>query len=245
MRVLTMGYERVRGSWPSHRARRVAVLVGALGTLVTGCGTASSPSRPLGGPTSPAETVQGPVEIADLHMFTPNTGWAWGGGGNILHTTLGVQQWTLVPPPVGQLHVIEVACVDSQSARVLASSGSSEFVGTYHLVDWSTDDGGATWTQGQPFTALDETVQSLYSATDLDFVARTHGWFFDTQDGTVGSPIFIFRTVDDGMHWSQVEMTPSTGRQSAGMLAVSCAKNVRGQNQDSARGVEFRHGKAR
>jgi photosystem II stability/assembly factor-like uncharacterized protein len=176
------------------------------------------------GPSSSA-VVPGPSDIADLHMFTPTTGWAWGGGSDILHTTVGVQQWTLVPPPVGQFTVIEVAWVDSQSARILASSGSSQLVGTYQLVGWSTDDGGATWQRGQPFTALDETAQSIYSVSDLSFVDRAHGWFFDTQDGTEGSPILIFRTVDGGMHWSRVEMTPASGTAPAGALPVGCAKN--------------------
>jgi hypothetical protein len=175
--------------------------------------------------TSPAGFVRGPAEMADLHMFSPTTGWAWGGGSDILHTSVGVQQWTLVPPPVGGFHVIEVAWVNAQSARVLASSGSPEFVGTYHLEGWSTDDGGATWRQGQSFTALDETGQSLYSTGDLSFVDAMHGWFLDTQDGTEGSPIFIFRTVDGGMHWSQVEMTPARGTAAPGALPVGCAKN--------------------
>jgi photosystem II stability/assembly factor-like uncharacterized protein len=178
-----------------------------------------------GGTTSPAGLVQGPAEIADLHMFSSTTGWAWGGGSDIVHTTVGVQQWTLVPPPVGRFNIIEVAWVNSQSARVLASSGSSQNVGTYQLVGWSTDDGGASWRQGQSFSALDETAQSIYSASDLSFVDPMHGWFFDTQDAAEGSPIFIFRTVDGGMHWSRVEMTPARGTAAAGALPVGCVKN--------------------
>lgn len=177
------------------------------------------------GTTSPAVPVQGPSAFADLRMFSPTTGWAWDGESDILHTTVGVRQWTLVPPPLGRFHIIEVAWVDSQSARVLASSGSPQDVGTYQLVGWSTDDGGATWARGQPFTALDETAQSIYSVTDLAFVDRTHGWFFDTQDGAEGAPIFIFRTVDGGMHWTQVEMTPARGTSAAGALPVGCVKN--------------------
>jgi len=177
-----------------------------------------------GGTRSVPGVVQGPAEVSDLHMFSPTSGWAWGGGSDILHTTVGVQQWTIVPPPVGRFNVIEVAWVDALSARILASSGSTQNVGTYQLVGWSTDDGGAKWTQGKSFTALDETAQSMYSAADLDFVDRAHGWFFDTQDGTEGSPIFIFRTVDGGMHWSRVETTPASGAAAPGALPVSCAK---------------------
>lgn len=175
--------------------------------------------------SSPAGVVHGPTAVSNLHMFSRTTGWAWGGGAEVLHTDVGVQQWMVVPPPVGQLHVVEVAWVDAQSARLLAASGPEGQVGTYQMVGWSTDDGGATWTQGQPFTALDETAMDVYSVTDLDFADKTHGWFFDTQDGTVGSPIFIFRTVDGGMHWSQVEATPARGAVAPGALAAACAKN--------------------
>lgn len=174
---------------------------------------------------APAGAVHGPASVGNLRMFSPTTGWAWGGGTEVLHTDVGVQQWTIVPPPVGRLHVVEVAWVDAQSARVLAAAGPEGQVGTYQMVGWSTDDGGATWTQGQPFTALDETAMDINSVTDLNFVDKTHGWFFDTQDGTVGSPIFIFRTVDGGMHWSQIETTPAMGAVAPGALQAACAKN--------------------
>ena len=173
---------------------------------------------------SAAGSVAGPPYVGNLQMFTPTTGWAWGGGTATLHTDVGVQQWTVVPPPVGRLNIIEVAWVDAQSARILAASGSANLVGRDQLITWSTDDGGATWTEGQAFTALDETAQSLNAASDLDFIDQTHGWFFDTQEGTEGSPIFIFRTVDGGMHWSRVEMTPATGTAAPGALPVTCTK---------------------
>jgi hypothetical protein len=215
-----------RGETTANRRKRplLSAAVAVLAAVVIG--------TPIGitlllrsGTTSPTGPVQGPSAFADLHMFSPTTGWAWDGGSELLHTTVGVRQWTLVPPPLGQFHIIEVAWIDSRSARVLASSDSSQNVGTYQLVGWSTDNGGATWTRGQSFTALDETAQGIYSATDLAFVDRTHGWFFDTQDGVEGAPIFIFRTVDGGMHWSQVEMTPARGTVAEGALPVGCVKN--------------------
>ncbi|MGA7988888.1 MAG: YCF48-related protein [Candidatus Dormiibacterota bacterium] len=175
-----------------------------------------------GNTNSTAGLAAGPQYIGNLHMFTPTTGWAWGGGSLILHTSVGVQEWNIVPPPLGAFHVIEVAWVDAQSARVLASAGSPDRVGTYQLVAWLTDDGGVTWTKGRPFTALDETAQDIYSASDVDFVDKTHGWFFDTQTGAEGSPIFIFRTVDGGLHWSQVETTPASGAAGRGAIPAEC-----------------------
>jgi photosystem II stability/assembly factor-like uncharacterized protein len=218
---------RKRGPVSSIRHNRILLssAVAVLAAVVIGIPAGLTLLLRSGGTTSPAGLVPGPAAIADLHMFSRTTGWAWGGGSDILHTTVGVQQWTLVPPPVGRFNVIEVAWVNSQSARVLASSGSSQNVGTYELVGWSTDDGGASWRQGQSFSALVETAQGIYSASDLSFVDPMHGWFFDTQDGAEGSPIFIFRTVDGGMHWSEVEMTAARGTAAAGALPVGCSKN--------------------
>jgi hypothetical protein len=208
----------------ARRGRLLSSAIAGLVAVVIGVPVGVTLLFRSGGTRSSAGVVQGPAGVSDLQMFSPTSGWAWGGGSDILHTTVGVQQWTIVAPPVGQFNVIEVAWVNALSARLLASSGSATNVGTYQLVGWSTDDGGATWTQGQPFVALDETIQSIYSATDLDFVDGMHGWFFDTQDGTEGSPIFIFRTVDGGMHWAQVETTPAHGAAPAGALPVSCVK---------------------
>src|ERR1022692_1757413 len=216
-------HERVPVTSARHR-RLLSSAIIVLVAVVIGVPLGVTLLLHSGGTRSAAGVVQGPAEVSDLHMFSPTSGWAWGGGSDILHTTVGVQQWTIVPPPVGRFNVIEVAWVDAVSARILASSGSKQNVGTDQLVGWSTDDGGATWTQGQSFTALDETAQSIYSATDLDFVDRTHGWFFDTQDGTEGSPILIFRTIDGGIHWSQVETTPARGTAAPGALPVSCDK---------------------
>jgi photosystem II stability/assembly factor-like uncharacterized protein len=229
------GYATYRRSEPRSQSERPAGAAAPhrrLLTAVVACVAAVVIAIPVGitlllrlGVNSPAGALSGPQYVGDLDMFSETTGWAWGGGGEILHTNVGVQQWTEVPPPIGQFHVIEVAWVDAQSARLLVASGPDGQVGTYPMVGWSTDDGGVTWTQGQPFTALDETAMDLYSFTDLHFVDRTHGWFFDTQDETVGSPILIFRTVDGGMHWSQVETTPSRGTATPGALPTTCAKS--------------------
>lgn len=87
-----------------------------------------------------------------------------------------------------------------------------------------TDDGGTTWSEGRPFDVLLETGQDPTSRSDLDFVDPLHGWFFDTQDATVGAPILILRTVDGGIHWSTIRMTPATGTAAPGALPVPCEK---------------------
>jgi photosystem II stability/assembly factor-like uncharacterized protein len=68
-----------------------------------------------------------------------------------------------------------------------------------------------------------ETGQDSTTTSDVDFVDPLHGWFFDSQKGAIGAPMFIFRTLDGGLHWSQVEMTPATGNAADGALPVGCA----------------------
>jgi photosystem II stability/assembly factor-like uncharacterized protein len=166
--------------------------------------------------------------VEDLHMFGANNGWAWAGGDEIMHTTSGVQHWTIVPPPLGSQVIVGVAWAGAESARILATSASAaNYVERpYTLTPWMTDDAGATWTQGQPFRVLLETGAipsngAVYA--DLDFVDPLHGWFFDAQMPAVGAPMFIFRTKDGGLHWSQVEMTPATGKTASGALPVGCS----------------------
>ena len=158
--------------------------------------------------------------------MAPDNGWAWSGGDNILHTNSGVQHWTVVPPPTGSDSIVEVAWVNAESARVLAINRGvlDDVEHTYPMTTWITDNGGATWTEGVPFNLLLETGQDPTTRSDLHFVDPLHGWFFDTQDATVGAPIIILRTVDGGIHWSIVSKTPATGRAAPGALPVSCEK---------------------
>ena len=166
--------------------------------------------------------------VEDLHMYGANEGWAWAGGSEIMHTTSGVQHWTIVPPPIGNQAIVGVAWAGADAARILAApAAAANYVEqSYTLTPWMTDDAGATWTQGQPFNVLLETGEIPSNAStyaDLDFVDPLHGWFFDAQMPAVGAPMFIYRTVDGGVHWSQVEMTPATGKTSAGALPADCS----------------------
>ena len=72
----------------------VAVPIGAGVLLCTGV---------IGG--APASTMH----VFDLKMYGAFHGWAWAGGNDILHTNSGVQQWTIVPPPIGSQLITGVA----------------------------------------------------------------------------------------------------------------------------------------
>lgn len=211
--------DRARG--PRHR-RLVASLVAVAAVVVVAVPigvTVALRTGTLGG--SSASTPP----VLDLHMYDALAGWAWAGGDQILHTTSGVQHWTIVAPPIGDRAIAEVAWVDGETARILTTSAGvvGDVEKKYTLVGWMTNDGGATWTEGQPFTVLLETAQDPSVTSDLDFVDANHGWFFDAQELSVGAPIFILKTVDGGMHWSQVETTPATGTALHGALPVGCA----------------------
>ena len=201
-----------------HRSRLATSLMAVVAALVVavpvGVG-ALLRSGVIGGSSGSTTLVE------DLHMFGANDGWAWAGGNEIMHTTSGVQHWTIVPPPIGSQAIVGVAWADADSARILAApAAAANYVEqSYTLTPWMTDNAGATWTQGQPFRVLLETGAipgnaSVYA--DLDFVDPLHGWFFDAQMPAVGAPIFIYRTVDGGVHWSQVEMTPASGKTAPG-----------------------------
>jgi photosystem II stability/assembly factor-like uncharacterized protein len=191
----------------------VAVPVGVGVLLRSGAGVGS------GGPAT---------SIQDLHMYDANNGWAWPGGDEILHTTSGVQNWTITRAPIAGRLIVGVAWVNAESARILTTTPAAydQLEKFYTLTPWLTDDGGATWSVGQPFRVLLETGADPSSGTvypNFAFVDPVHGWFFDSQGLGVGAPTFIYRTVDGGLHWSQVEMTPATGKAARDALPVGCA----------------------
>ena len=70
---------------------------------------------------SPASTMH----VFDLKMYGANQGWAWAGGKDILHTNSGVEQWTIVPPPIGSQLITGVAWAGADSARILTAPADS------------------------------------------------------------------------------------------------------------------------
>src|SRR5580692_10260879 len=122
----------------------VAVPVGVGVLLRGGAGTGG------GGPAA---------SIQDLHMYDANNGWAWPGGDEILHTTSGVEHWTTVRAPIAGRLIVGLAWVNAESARILTTTPAAydELEKPYTLTPWLTDDGGATWSEGQPFRVLLET----------------------------------------------------------------------------------------
>ena len=229
-------WRRSPSQW-SRRTNLMAVL--GLAAVVAGGSSAvallaqghpPSPISPLAGPLSNAPAVFGSAAasaipavpaaegIGDLRMFSTSTGWAQRlTDGAVLHTTQGVQRWTIASPPAGQ--ILAVAYVDPEVARALTTPSGASAQTTVQA--WGTEDGGATWSAGGAFD-----VRGFNASIGgvLDFVDAETGWFsqFEAAEGVSGSA--LYRTVDGGAHWSEVAaMSDSTlGAGPAGILPGGC-----------------------
>jgi len=142
-------------------------------------------------------------------MFAANIGWAQRSIDDaILHTTRGVQHWVIATPPLpdGQ-RIVAVTFVGANSARVLAAGGLScnpdASPVSMTFTSWSTDDGGAGWSRGGSFGAVQDPGLSWQG--DLDFVNATDGFFSANGDDTdVSLGATLFRTVDGGASWEEI-----------------------------------------
>ncbi|HEY6470017.1 MAG TPA: hypothetical protein VI434_09630 [Candidatus Dormibacteraeota bacterium] len=172
--------------------------------------------------TTPSPTVAPMSVIANLHMITTAVGWAQRqSDGAILHTTHGVMTWSVATPRIGIQDIIAVAFIDAETARALTAvippSGSSV------IHSWATNDGGVTWIDEGSFSGI-----SLQYEPDgtLDFVDPDHGWYSVTGLAAAGSSaIYVYRTVDGGRHWSEVDNTSIVPGPGANALPSGCDKN--------------------
>jgi photosystem II stability/assembly factor-like uncharacterized protein len=153
----------------------------------------------------PAPTPNAPILIDNLNMKSPTVGWAQesSAAGTILHTTAGVQEWTVASPPLSaDQQVVAASFLDGQTAQAITGTLlSCPDLGppSADLVAWGTDDGGVTWAQEGSFQ-----VQQLVGGA-LDFVNPQDGWFSDPEGGWAGgSAMALYRTVDGGATWQEV-----------------------------------------
>jgi hypothetical protein len=146
-------------------------------------------------------------------MFSAAVGWAQSeADGVILHTTQGAENWTVATPalPAGQ-RIVAVACVDAESARLIAATRTSanEDAAPVEMTftSWATDDGGSSWVEGGSFSV--EQAPGLSWEGDLDYVDAQQGWFSANQDNVSTSlGMRLFGTDDGGTRWSEVAWIP-------------------------------------
>jgi len=143
-------------------------------------------------------------------MFTTSTGWAQQKLSDdvVLHTTEGVERWSVATPPLppGQ-NIVAAAYVSADDARVLSAGGlSSNYDATpvtMTFTSWATDDGGALWVRGGSFSVKQD--PGLSWGSDLDYVSPADGWFSANEDDTDVTPgTTLFRTLDGGASWQVV-----------------------------------------
>jgi photosystem II stability/assembly factor-like uncharacterized protein len=158
-------------------------------------------------------------------MVTSTVGWAQRQtDGAILHTTHGVRSWSLATPPIGGEQVIAVAYVDADAARVLTAIIPPSGEGTAAVIhSWATNNGGVTWVERGSFVDI---ALEYAPAGTLDFVDREHGWFSITGLGAAGSSgIFVYRTVDGGAQWTEVDKTFVAPEPGPTKIPSGCDKN--------------------
>jgi photosystem II stability/assembly factor-like uncharacterized protein len=176
-------------------------------------------------PTPEPSPTSSPVEgIANLRMFSTEVGWAQRqSDGAILHTTHGVQRWTVASSSFGGQEIIATAFVDGDAARVMTALASAiQLTTTATIQSWATNDGGVTWTRGGTLTGY--AIGGEPPGT-LDFVDRDHGWFSVTGLAAAGSSeIFVYRTIDEGLHWQEVDRTNVSPVPGPGQLSAGCDK---------------------
>ena len=201
-----------------------------------GAGTSATPSS--GEPAStatplpyvyPTPPLPPPNAIETLTMLTAETGWAQRRlDGAVLHTTQGVQHWSVATPLLsdGQ-RIVAVAFVGAGSARVLTAGGLSSNADaapvSMTFTSWATDDGGARWSRGGSLSVVQDPGLSWQGA--LDFVNPADGWFSANQDDIDASlGTTLFRTVDGGAHWDEVaHLEPTSSRGSTTCYAQPTA----------------------
>jgi len=230
---------------PARRARTIAVLLATAAVVagVIGFGTGvlriqtshaptGVPPPPLVSPSVSPSPLAPPTAsptpslsdaIANLRMFSSQEGWAQRqSDGAILHTTQGVQHWSVASPPLGGQEIFAAAFVDGNAARVLTALPLAIQVNTTATIQsWATDNGGRTWTREGTLTDYADPGPP----GTLDFVDRDDGWFSVTGLAAAGSSaIFVYHTVDAGLHWQEVDRSYISPVPGPGKLSAGCDK---------------------
>jgi photosystem II stability/assembly factor-like uncharacterized protein len=140
----------------------------------------------------------------------PNNGSSRGEG--IEHSSDGGRSWTFVSPP-GCLQTcgpLSLSMVDAQNGYVVASSTQGQGSPVF-----STQDGGATWTQIATMPSLGGVdVGGPLEGSQLVFTNNLDGWavpgtypVYNQSQQTPGG--VIYRTTDGGLSWSAVPGLPN------------------------------------
>jgi photosystem II stability/assembly factor-like uncharacterized protein len=164
-----------------------------------------------------------PIWFQSLRMTSATSGWALSYATNparltpvpyisLTHTADGARTWTDVTPPgarpmlAGLYSYQALDAVDGEHAYLAVTVGSAD--GDATSVNptgiFATDDGGRTWSETAMFKGAGDVSQ-------LTFVNAQDGWLLmDEYFGETPQPVWLYRTVDGGRHWSPATTVPSS-----------------------------------
>jgi len=146
-----------------------------------------------------------PLQIDEIHMIDPTSGWALSGP-YVLVTADGGKSWHEVTPPAdtsaGVPDAAYGAFLDARTAWVIFSSANQ--IPTQAQV-WHTTDGGATWTPGAPLMhqVVGDSVWAQFATLDAQNV-----WVM-VRGVYVGAGTHynheLFHTGDGGLTWTSLD----------------------------------------
>jgi len=161
-----------------------------------------------------------PLRLVSIHMVTSTVGWADGrlqDRAGVFRTTDGGATWRqVIVPASGQVPYF----VDQSHGWSLQVTSGALNGSASRAVVLRTRDGGQTWEEGEPFTIE-------RAGGDIRFIDLEHGWLVVFLPGGSGqSAEAIYRTIDGGVHWEKVAVSPSIPVQpTRGSLPFLCLKN--------------------
>ncbi|TAJ98379.1 MAG: hypothetical protein EPO39_18395 [Candidatus Manganitrophaceae bacterium] len=123
-----------------------------------------------------------PGVLKTIHFVDERHGWAAGGGGALIATQDGGEQWSLQQSGVTS----ELTTVDFVDADHGWAAGPGKVL-------LKTDDGGARWVPQFTFSS---------PIRQIDFIDRSRGW-------AVGDGGALLETADGGGHWTPISVTTS------------------------------------
>ena len=147
--------------------------------LTLGCSKnpADSESNVVGWSLQKSNVVN---SLHEVHFINPNTGWAVGGNGLVLHTSNGGSTWKTINTPVTS-EFRTVFHSDENTVWVMGSGGNRLF----------TQDNGANWTVESDGIGL--------NYKDLQFINNTVGYALGSTGQIIGNQ--LVKTVDGGETW--------------------------------------------